>query len=185
VTRRAVALLAGIGVAVTAGATAIARQPPPAPAPSGRIQADAALVLSGDVDYLRVKRAAALYARGDVKALLLTGRGAGGDSAEEMRKVARAAGVPESAIVLERESTSTRQNLLLAEPVIASRGWKRIALVTSQSHLERALATARKLVPGVDWVPASVPDAGPPSRIQRLRAQEWAKRLWYRARGWS
>jgi uncharacterized SAM-binding protein YcdF (DUF218 family) len=148
-----------------------------------RVQADAAIVLSGDVDYLRVKHAADLIKAGQVKAMLLTGQGVGGDSAEEMRRQAIAAGVPADAILLETASTTTRENLVFAAPLVKEHGWRRIALVTSQSHLARALATARKAMPEVDWVPAPVPDASPPSRAQRV--QEWAKRLWYSARGWA
>ena len=120
-----------------------------------------------------------------MKAILLTGQGVGGDSAEEMRRQAIAAGVPVGAIVLETASTTTRENLVFAAPLIKERGWRRIALVTSQSHLARALASARKAMPDVDWVPAPVPDAGPPERVRRLRAEEALKHLWYLMRGWA
>ena len=40
-------------------------------------------------------------------------------------------------------------------------------------------------MPDVDWVPAPVPDAGPPARARRLRAEEALKHLWYKARGWA
>ena len=158
---------------------------PPADKTPAIIQGDAALVLSGDVDYLRIKHAAGLVKAGRVKAILLTGQGIGGDSAEEMRVEAIAAGVPADAIVLETASLTTRENLVFAAPLIKERGWRRIALVTSQSHLARALGTARKAIPDVDWVPAPVPDAGPPSRVRRVRAQERTKHLWYILRGWA
>ena len=173
-----------LAIAVIAAAAAFVATRP-GPVETTPVQADAALVLSGDVDYLRVKHAAGLYASGAVKALLLTGQGAGGDSADEMRKIAIAEGVPDKAIVLERDSTTTRENVLFAAPLIQARGWTRVALVTSRSHLPRALAAARKALPGVQWVPVAVEDAGPPSRVQRMRVQEWAKLLWYKARGWA
>ena len=149
------------------------------------VEADAALVLSGDVDYLRVKHASELFRGGRVKAILLTGQGVGGDSADEMRKQAIAAGVPAAAIVLETASTTTRENLVFAAPIVRDHGWRRVALVTSQSHLARALASARKAMPEVDWVPAPVPDAGPPDRARRLRVEEAIKHLWYLVRGWA
>ncbi len=173
------ATLALIGTSIFAVA-----RPPQADAPAV-VQADAAIVLSGDVDYLRVRHASDLVKMGQVKAILLTGRGAGGDSAEEMRRQAIAAGVPPDAIVLETASTTTRENLIFAAPLIKGRGWRRIALVTSQSHLARAIAAARKAMPDVDWVPAPVPDAGPPARARRLRAEEALKHLWYLVRGWA
>ncbi len=166
------------------GIAAVASRPQADKTPA-TVQADAALVLSGDVDYLRVKHAAALVKAGQVRAMLLTGQGVGGDSAEEMRKIAIADGVPDGAIVLERDSTTTRENVLFAAPLIKARGWRRIALVTSQSHLARALAAARRAMPNVDWVPAPVPDAGPPGRARRLRAEEALKHLWYLMRGWA
>lgn len=169
---------------VATSIVAVASRPPADNTPA-TVHADAALVLSGDVDYLRVKHAAALLNAGQVHAMLLTGRGIGGDSAEEMRKVAMADGVPDSAIVLERESTTTRENLLFAAPIVKERGWRQVALVTSQSHLARALASARKAMPDVEWIPAPVSDAGPATRVERLRAQERAKHLWYILRGWA
>ena len=173
-----------IGATVLAIALTTACEPR-ADDPATALHADAALVLSGDVDYLRVKHASGLYRAEAVKALLLTGQGVGGDSAEEMRRQAIAAGVPSDAIVLETTSTTTRENLIFAAPLVKEHGWRRIALVTSQSHLDRALATARKAMPDVDWVPAPVPDAGPPGRARRLRAEEALKHLWYKARGWA
>lgn len=157
---------------------------PEASAP-GVVDADAAIVLSGDVDYLRVKHGAALVKQGHVHALLLTGQGVGGDSAEAMRVEAVAAGAPADAIVLETASTSTRENLVLSAPIIRARGWRRVALVTSQSHLARALATARRTMPDVEWIAAPVPDAGSPERTRRLRVEEALKLLWYKARGWA
>jgi uncharacterized SAM-binding protein YcdF (DUF218 family) len=172
-------VLAVVGISIVAVASR------PQPVALGPVQADAALVLSGDVDYLRVKHAAALVKAGQVKAILLTGQGIGGDSAEEMRKIAIADGAPDAAIVQERDSTTTRENLILAAPIIKERGWRRIALVTSQSHLGRALAAARKAIPDVEWVPAPVPDAGPPARARQQRAEEAFKHLWYILRGWA
>jgi uncharacterized SAM-binding protein YcdF (DUF218 family) len=169
----------GIGAAVVA---TIARTEPPF---AGPIEADAALVLSGDVDYLRVKHAAQLVKQGRVKALLLTGQGVGGDSAAAMKGEAIAAGVPVSAIALEAASTSTRENFAFAAPIIRDRGWRRMALVTSRSHMARALATARRTVPEIDWIAAPVADAGPPDRARRLRVEEALKLLWYKARGWA
>ena len=180
--RSAAALfLAIIGAAIVAVA---AIQPRGDPVPV-TIQADAALVLSGDVDYLRLMHATDLVKAGRVKAILLTGQGVGGDSAEEMRRQAMAAGVPDEAIVLETASTTTRENLAFAAPLVATHGWRRIALVTSRSHLARALATARKAMPRVEWVPAPVPDAGSPAGARRQRVIETFKHLWYKARGWA
>lgn len=183
-TKRGKRIIAAAAIGTTVLAIAIASGPQADDTPAA-IHADAALVLSGDVDYLRVKHASDLYRADAVKALLLTGQGVGGDSAEEMRRIALENGVPAGAIVLEPASTTTRENLMFAAPLVEARGWRRIALVTSRSHMPRALAAARKAMPDVDWVPAPVPDAGPPGRARRLRAEEALKHLWYLVRGWA
>ena len=147
--------------------------------------ADAALVLSGDVDYLRIRRAAALQASGRVPFLLVTGAGVGGDSGRELAAQARRLGVPRDAIVVEERSTTTRENVLNAAPIVRERAWKRVALVTSASHMGRALRAARRAMPEVQWTPVAVEDAGPPARIYRTRLGEWVKLAWYAARGWA
>ena len=157
---------------------------PPYGAPNDTV-ADAALVLSGDVDYLRVRHAAALQTRGRVRFLLVTGAGVGGDSGRELAKQALKAGVPEPAIVVEPRSTTTRENMLYASPIVREHGWTRVALVTSASHMGRALRAARRAMPEVEWTPAPVGDAGPPARIYRTRMGEWVKLAWYAARGWA
>jgi uncharacterized SAM-binding protein YcdF (DUF218 family) len=102
-----------------------------------------------------------------------------------MREVAIASGVPAEAILLERESTSTRENLLFARPILEARGFRTVALVTSGCHVRRAAAVARRELPGIRWVVVPVEDAGPPSRVARMRVQEWAKLLLYTLAGWA
>ena len=92
--------------------------------------------------------------------------------------------MPPAAIVYEEESRTTRGNLLAAGPLIAQWRWQRVALVTSASHMGRALRTAQRAVPDVEWVPVVVPDPGPPMRVIRTRYTEWAKLLGYALRGW-
>ena len=173
------AALVFVAVALAAVATRPQADPPSA------VHADAALVFSGDVDYLRVKQAASLYRSGAVKEVLLTGGGVGGDSAEAMRAVATAEGVPAEAIVLERDSTTTRENVQFAVPIVRERGWVRVAVVTSRSHLPRAYATATHALPDVALVPVAVPDAGPPGRVWRERIGERVKFLGYILLGWA
>jgi uncharacterized SAM-binding protein YcdF (DUF218 family) len=158
--------------------------PPGHSPPPASVSADAALVLSGDVDDLRTRAAVALYRAGAFPSIVLTGYGSGGDSAAELAKVARRLGVPEGAIRLETSSTTTRENLMGALPIIRSAGWKRIALVTNESHMGRAERAARKVLPEVDWVPVPVVDAGPPSRVYRARLEEWLKLARYALYGW-
>jgi uncharacterized SAM-binding protein YcdF (DUF218 family) len=176
------AAMAGVALlpAMVLGAAVV--DPPYRPAADD--VADAALVLSGDVDYLRIRHAAALQTRGRVKLLMVTGAGVGGDSGRELAKQAQRLGVPADAILVEERSTTTRENLLNAAPIVRERGWTRLALVTSASHMGRALRAARRAVPEVEWVPSAVADAGPPARIYRTRLGEWVKLAGYAARGW-
>jgi uncharacterized SAM-binding protein YcdF (DUF218 family) len=146
---------------------------------------DAALVLSGDVDLLRVRRAAALYRENQVGALLLTGAGVAGDNALALRQEAVKLGVPADAILTETVSTTTHENLLFAAPIIRAQGWRRVALVTSEAHMGRAERVARKVMPEVEWVPVSVPDVGPASRVYKQRLMEWIKLAGYWLRGWA
>jgi uncharacterized SAM-binding protein YcdF (DUF218 family) len=172
----------------TAGAAVVCAAPilfdPPHAASRPGQKADAALVLSGDVDFLRLQHAARLRAAGLAPVLLLTGAGVGGDSAQEMRRQALALGVPEQAIVLEPLSRSTRENLAFAAPIVKRWGWHRVALVTSASHMARAARVARRVAPEVEWLPEPVADAGPQRRIVVTRLAEWAKLGWYLVRGW-
>jgi uncharacterized SAM-binding protein YcdF (DUF218 family) len=178
-------VIAAIGpLALAIGAAAAAVHPPPfAAAPMGA--ADAALVLSGDVGFARVRRAAALQTSGVVAVLVVTGAGLGGDSGRELALQARRLGVPAGAIVVEERSTTTRENLVNAEPIVRQRGWRRVALVTSASHMARALRCARRVMPGVEWRAVPVEDAGPPARVYRSRVLEWIKLAGYAALGWA
>jgi uncharacterized SAM-binding protein YcdF (DUF218 family) len=158
--------------------------PPHSPAP-GTVRADAALVLSGDVDFLRLRRAAALYAAGEVGALLVTGSGIGGDDAAVLRREAERLGVPPGAIRSEPASRTTRENLAFAAQLVRREGWRRVALVTSASHMGRAERVARRALPEVTWIAVTAADAGPWTRVYRQRLSEWLKLALYRARGWA
>jgi uncharacterized SAM-binding protein YcdF (DUF218 family) len=174
-------LMATALLAVMSGALL---DPPYRAGESGR-PADAALVLSGDVDYLRVREAAALQTSGRVRFVLVTGAGIGGDSGPELAKQARRLGVPDEAIVIEAQSTSTRENLTNAAAVVRQHGWRRVLLVTSASHMGRALRAGRRVMPEVELDAVAVADAGPTPRVWRARLAEWVKLAWYTARGWA
>jgi uncharacterized SAM-binding protein YcdF (DUF218 family) len=175
----AAGLMAGGVVALAAS------HPPRSSVPPAVVAADAALVLSGDVDYLRVARAAELFREGAVPVIVITGKGAGGDSAEALREQCIRRGVPPDRVMVEPDSTSTRENMLFAAPLVRGRGFRRVALVTSASHMGRAERAARRVMPEVEWVPVPVKDAGPPSRQRRACLLEWVKLAWYLARGWA
>lgn len=173
-------------VAALVSTATLAFLDPPFPRASLPPRGDAALVLSGDVDYRRLERAAALYREGRVPILVLTGTGIGGDSALAMRAFATSKlEVPAGAILVETRSTTTRENLVLASELLRRNRLHAVVLVTSASHMGRALRAARSAAPELTWIPVPVDDVGPQNRVHRTRAQEWLKLLWYWLRGWA
>ncbi len=157
---------------------------PPSSSRPATLRADAALVLSGDVDYLRVRGAVGLYEVGAVRQILMTGAGIGGDDAASLKAIAVERGVPADVVLLETRSLSTRENLVFAAPIVRAQAWRRVALVTSASHMGRAERVARKALPEIEWVVAPVADAGSGLRRYRQRLLEWAKLAGYLVRGW-
>lgn len=108
----------------------------------------------------RVVESAELYRVGKAPKLLFTGGpvDAWGDSeADGASRFWQRLGVPASAIVLERESRTTRENASLTLPMLRTLGARRVLLVTSAWHLDRALrnfedaAKAEGIV--IEWLP--------------------------------
>jgi uncharacterized SAM-binding protein YcdF (DUF218 family) len=104
-------------------------------------------------------------------------------------------GVPEAAIVMETESRNTIQNAEHSARIIADRGWDEVLLVTSATHMHRAVLAFRHA--GVSVTPAPtdflavdsqrpavlswVPSAGALSGTTHA-LHEYIGRLWYRLR---
>ncbi|SFD95755.1 Uncharacterized SAM-binding protein YcdF, DUF218 family [Marinobacter sp. DSM 26671] len=124
-------------------------------------QASAAVVLGGGIapaghDDLypdmgasadRVWHAARLYHAGKVPLLILAG---GSDArfsrmseAEAMQRFLLDMGVPASAMLLEENSRTTRQNAQFASDLLGKRGIGEVILVTSALHMPRAVALFR------------------------------------------
>lgn len=110
--------------------------------------ADLVFLPSGDPG-ARTDKGVALYQAG-VPRLLFSGAGYGGDDARNLAAQAIAHGVPEAAISLELEATTTAENMRLSRPILERLGARRVVLVTGRGHAARALCAARKAWPGVD-----------------------------------
>lgn len=175
-------ILAALGLLSALGT--LAHLDPPHSREPARLEADAVLVMSGDVGYYRLQRAIALLQSGAASWLVLTGAGWGGDSAATMRELAIGQGIAPERILAEEHATTTYENLQLAAPLLRARGFRRVALITNASHLGRTERVARKALPEIEWMAVPVDDPGPRSRVYRTRLQEWAKLAWYAARGW-
>lgn len=120
---------------------------------------DAALLLgcTPDVAAERAGAAARLYLEGKTKFICPSGgvcHSVGEEEISEADYMARIlldAGVPERAIVFEREARTTLENMICGN-VALSRGigfhkLKRVCIVTSEWHLRRSLALAREFLP--------------------------------------
>jgi uncharacterized SAM-binding protein YcdF (DUF218 family) len=97
-------------------------------------------------------------------------------------------GVPESAVMAEWASTSTRENGINTARLLKGMPGKKV-LLTSDFHMYRAVRVFRKL--GVDVLPAPAPDVmkltqSPFMRIPAFETLvvETVKIVGYRARGW-
>jgi uncharacterized SAM-binding protein YcdF (DUF218 family) len=86
----------------------------------------------------RMQVALALYRAGVAPVLLLSGGGEPVPEAAVMRRMALAAGVPESALLVESESRSTVENAIYAAAVLAVRQATAVLLVTDRYHAFRA-----------------------------------------------
>ena len=151
----------------------------------------------------RVWFGARLFHAGRAPLVVLSGGGAEelGQAAPEAPSMAafiKDLGVPESALLLEDGSRTTRENAIHTQPLLQARGIKRILLVTSAQHMPRALATFRQL--GMDAIAAPTDfEASPPLEHGVLRwmpdsrmlerssrgLKEYMGLFYYRLRGWA
>jgi uncharacterized SAM-binding protein YcdF (DUF218 family) len=87
----------------------------------------------------RLECGLALYRAGAAPLLLLSGGGAGAVAeAEIMRRLAREAGVPEGALLLEPRSRDTLGNARESARLLGRHGLSRVLLVSDRPHLLRA-----------------------------------------------
>jgi uncharacterized SAM-binding protein YcdF (DUF218 family) len=103
--------------------------------------ADAIVAVSGGDTIARTKEAIKLYQNGWAPLLIFSGAAqdkSGPSNAEAMRREARAEGVPDSAILMEQESTTTKQNAENTENIFTQNKITSVILVTSGYHQRRA-----------------------------------------------
>lgn len=88
-----------------------------------------------------------LYQQGFAPRLILSGaHGAGNISeAEAMKRYLMRKGVPESALLLEEQSDSTRANLVFSKQIMEREGLRTAILVTHRFHQKRAQLLASEL----------------------------------------
>ncbi len=110
--------------------------------------ADIILVLSGGNESERTDHAVALYKGGYAAWVLFSGsvRMSGGDNAEYLKNLAVKKGLPESAVLIEDQATSTYENILFSRKILLKMNAQRVLLVTSPLHQRRAYLVARKVL---------------------------------------
>ena len=218
-----VALVLAVGVWAVLGSPLPARlladlERPYAGSPRIAPVADAVVMLGGTHDYStrsllplnlgdgvdRAVTAVELVRQGKARALILGGgyyeyRGLRRPDAELLARWFQDWRLPTGELVLLGTCTNTRDEAERTARVARERGWRRILLVTTASHLRRAEATFRRV--GVDVVPVGCDFFGmdamdDPSKLYRLTPDArheayfrmWLHEVigwwWYRAKGW-
>jgi len=113
-------------------------------------RADVIVVLAGGRGDERVRQAAQLYREGFAPTVLLSGGEtmAGISIPEVQRRQALAYGIPARALVIEGDSTSTREQAERVRPMLEARGIRRAIVVTSSFHTRRTRYVFRKVFRG-------------------------------------
>jgi uncharacterized SAM-binding protein YcdF (DUF218 family) len=135
--------------------------------------------------YWRSYYAVLVWRENRFRRIVVTGKGA----APLMRDLMVNQGVPSGIITVEDAASSTRENALFVNRILAGRDGPYV-LLTSEYHMGRALRTFRKA--GVDASPLPFPDANKSLNdiTQRWNvflglAEETTKVAYYRIRGWT
>lgn len=146
-------------------------------AQAGCQSADAIVAVSGGDTRARTAEAVKLYHAGWASAVVFSGAAAdksGPSNASAMRLQAIRSGVPESAIITEGDSETTRQNAQLASDVFAQHSFRRVILVTSAYHQRRASVEFRQ------YVTADTQIVNHPVQHDKQWSQWW----WLTPTGW-
>lgn len=150
--RIAVFVLAGLGLGWFVSAISVLRA-----ASRDAARSAQAIVVLGAAQYrgrpspvlrARLDHAVGLYARGLAPRLVVTGGIAEGDTASEAavsRVYAMAAGVPDSAILLENEGRTTGQSLARAARLLRARRLDTVIVVSDPFHVLRAARVAERV----------------------------------------
>lgn len=106
----------------------------------------------------RIRHGLDLYRRGYAPVLLFTGgygNGARFAESQVARRYALRHGIPESAILIEANSRTTRENLLQARQLMQEHDLHRAIVVSDPLHMARALRLSRQM--GIDAVGSPTP----------------------------
>ena len=150
--------------------------------------AEIALLLGSRPEYAkeRALAAAELYRAGRVRYVVPSGgvewetNGEMLSEAHYMERILKENGVPEEAIILENEATTTKENMIYGALRINRKtkfkGDKGIIIVTSQIHMKRSLALAKAFLPRFVEISA-YPSFPKGSKEAQLRNPDILRRL--------
>jgi uncharacterized SAM-binding protein YcdF (DUF218 family) len=146
---------------------------------SGPVKADVIVILGGG-SHERPGRAAELFKEHAAPRIIISGWG----DCEINRRLLLAAGVPASAIELETQSRTTRENAEFTIQLLRKEKLTRVIIVTSWYHSRRALACFRHYAPELKFYSrpsyfASAHADWPHNRIGSRIHLEYAKLLGY------
>ena len=151
----------------------------------------------------RVIEAWRLYRAGKAKAILVSGGNLPWESATEpesvlLKKFLVELGVPERDVVVETESRNTHENAVNSALLLKERGWNSALLVTSGTHMKRAMGAFRQAGVNVIAAPTDTRAHGPLAQTlldflpdaEALASttsvcREWLGLLYYRLRSWA
>lgn len=147
-------------------------------------KSDAAILLEGD-GFFRFQKAVELYQKDLVSKVVFSGniidKHYGSFPFDEIKPFLLKAGVPESIIIHEDNSTNTREQAIEVVKLATERGWKKLALIASHEHQYRAYLTFLREVldTGSDLIIYNAPvrnlnwfiDSGWGMRFDRLIAE--------------
>lgn len=138
---------------------------------------DAIVAVSGGDTAARTASAIELYKNNWAPLLIFSGAAedkSGPSNAAIMREQAIAAGVPESAIIIEQYSQTTKQNAEKTQTIFDEKGIKSVILVTSGYHQRRASLEFNKRAEGRVTI-LNHPDS---------HDKDWSNLWWVTPRGW-
>ena len=140
----------------------------------------------------RVQHAANLYLAGYSSHLVFSsGFVFAFQEAEVMRDLAVALGVPPEAIILERQASSTYENVIYTRDIMIDNNWEQLLVVSSPYHMRRAMLTWRKQAPSFQVVSTPVSESQyyaheRTASLEQIRGIVWeyAAIVVYWWRGW-